>query len=139
MVPPTCPSKKNSGGQRDLVYGVVHHFQREHHPSMKEWFYKKIQKIRIVRNVPPYLFVKKKIRWTARVRTWSSPPSSARTTSIYLDTKLLGANHPAHHTHHTHHPKQNFPLFLNQLIKSGKSIIWDTFVFLGVNNFFRGV
>ena len=28
---------------------------------------------------------KKKFRWTARVRTWSSPPSSARTSSILLD------------------------------------------------------
>jgi hypothetical protein len=59
MVPPTCPSKKKSGGQRDLVHGVVHHFQREHYQSMKEWFHKKVQKIRMVQNGSPYLSVKK--------------------------------------------------------------------------------
>ena len=35
--------------------------------------------------VPPTCPSKKKFRWTARVRTWSSPPSSARTSSILLD------------------------------------------------------
>merc|ERR1711902_339836 len=42
-----------------------------------------------------------------RVRTWSSPPSSARTSSILLDapfSKNIWANHPTHHTHHTHQP-----------------------------------
>ena len=35
--------------------------------------------------VPPTCLSKKKFRWIARVRTWSSPPSSARTSSILLD------------------------------------------------------
>jgi len=35
----------------------------------------------MVQNGPPYLSVKKKIRWTARGRTWSSSPSLARTLS----------------------------------------------------------
>jgi len=48
---------------------------------MKEWFNKKGQKIRMVQNGPPYLSVKKKIRWTARLSTWSSPSFSARTLS----------------------------------------------------------
>merc|ERR1711884_929337 len=52
---------------------------------MKERSHKKIQKIRMVQNGPPYLSVKKKFRWIARVRTWSSPPSSARISSILLD------------------------------------------------------
>ena len=61
MVPLTCPSKKNLGGQRDLVHEVVHHIQREHHQSIKEWFHKKkTQKIRMVQNGSPYLSVKKK-------------------------------------------------------------------------------
>ena len=47
--------------------------------------HKKIQKIRMVQNGPPYLSVKKKFRWIERVRTWSSPPSSARISSILLD------------------------------------------------------
>ena len=63
-----------------------------HHPlpttpqllSMKEGPHKKVQKIRMVQNGPPYLSIKKKFRWIARGRTWSSPPSSARTSSIYL-------------------------------------------------------
>ena len=60
MVPPTCPSKKKSGGQQEEGHGVVHHLQQEHYQSMKEWFNKKGQKIRMVQNGPPYLFVKKK-------------------------------------------------------------------------------
>ena len=56
--------------------------------SMKEGSHKKVQKIRMVQNGPPYLSVKKKFRWTARGRTWSSPPSSARTSSILFDTPL---------------------------------------------------
>ena len=39
----------------------------------------------MVQNGLPYLSIKKIFRWTARVRTWSSPPSSARTSSILLD------------------------------------------------------
>ena len=35
--------------------------------------------------VPPTCPSKKKFRWIARVRTWSSPPSSARISSILLD------------------------------------------------------
>ena len=81
MVPLTCPSKKNLGGQRDLVHEVVHHIQREHHQSMKEGSHKKVQKTRMVQNGPPYLSVKKNLRCTARGRTWSSSPSSARTSS----------------------------------------------------------
>ena len=83
--PPYLSVKKNSGGQREEGHGVVHHLQQEHHQSMKERSHKKVQKIRMVQNGPPYLSVKKKFRWTARVRTWSSPPSSARTSSILLD------------------------------------------------------
>merc|ERR1719414_1393468 len=48
---------------------------------MKEGSHKKVQKIRMVQNGPPYLSVEKKFRWTARERTWSSSPSSARTSS----------------------------------------------------------
>ena len=81
MVYPNCLSKKNSGGQQEEGHGVVHHLQQEHHQSMKEGSHKKVQKIRMVQNGPPYLSVKKKIRWTARGRTWSSSPSSARTSS----------------------------------------------------------
>ena len=62
MVPPTCPSKKNSGGQQEKGHGVVHHLQQEHHQSMKEGSHKKVQKIRMVQNGPPYLSVKKKIQ-----------------------------------------------------------------------------
>merc|ERR1719317_1767610 len=81
MVPPSCPSKKNLGGQRGEGHGVVHHLQQEHHQSMKEGSHKKVQKIRMVQNGPLYLSVKKKMRWTARGRTWSSSPSSAGTSS----------------------------------------------------------
>ena len=35
----------------------------------------------MIQNGPPYFSVKKKFRWTARGRTWSSSPSSARTSS----------------------------------------------------------
>ena len=62
MVPPTCPSKKKSGGQQEEGHGVVHHLQQEHHQSMKERSHKKVQKIRMVQNGPPYLSVKKKIQ-----------------------------------------------------------------------------
>merc|ERR1719350_2689627 len=48
---------------------------------MKEGSHKKVQKIRVVQNGPPYLSVKKKFMWTARRRTWSSSPSSARPSS----------------------------------------------------------
>ena len=99
--PPYLSVKKNSGGQREEGHGVVHHLQQEHHQSMKEGSHKKVKKTRIVQNGPPYLSVKKKFRWTARVRTWSSPPSSARTSS---STKILGANHPTHHIHQPIHP-----------------------------------
>ena len=78
-------TKKIAGGQQEEEHGVVHHLQQEHHQSMKEGSHKKVKKTRIVQNGPPYLSVKKKFRWTARVRTWSSPPSSARTSSILLD------------------------------------------------------
>ena len=61
MVPPTFLSKK-SGGQQEEGHGVVHHLQQEHHQSMKEGSHKKVQKIRMVRNGPPYLSVKKKIQ-----------------------------------------------------------------------------
>ena len=33
---------------------------------------------------PPYLSNKKNLRWTARGRTWSSPPCSVRTSSVLL-------------------------------------------------------
>ena len=39
---------------------VVHHLQQEHHQSMKEGSHKKVQKIKMVQNGPPYLSVKKK-------------------------------------------------------------------------------
>ena len=59
MVNPTCPSKKNSGGQREEGHGVVHHLQKEHHQRMKEGSHKKVQRIRMVQNSSPYLSVKK--------------------------------------------------------------------------------
>ena len=62
MVPPTCPSKKNSCGQREEGHGVVHHLQQEHHQRMKEGSDKKVQKTRMVQNGPPYLSIKKKIQ-----------------------------------------------------------------------------
>merc|ERR1719158_931602 len=83
--PPYLSVKKNSGGQQEEGHGVVHHLQQEHHQSMKEGSHKKVKKTRMVQNGPPYLSVKKKFRWIARVRTWSSPPSSARISSILLD------------------------------------------------------
>ena len=54
MVPPTCPAKKISGGQREEGHGVVHHVQWEHHQSYLLHHYKnasiqggQIQRIRI--------------------------------------------------------------------------------------------
>jgi hypothetical protein len=41
--------KKKSVGQQEEGHGVVHHLQQEHHQSMKEWYYKKVQKIRMVK------------------------------------------------------------------------------------------
>ena len=116
MVPPTCPSKKNWGGQRGEGHGVVHHLQQEHHQSMKEGSHKKVQKIRMVQNGPPYLSIKKKFRWTARGRTWSSLQyehhQSTWCTIFKMpgdDTEILGAN-----TTPNHPPKPNQPL-VNQL------------------------
>ena len=112
--PPYLSVKKNSGGQREEGHGVVHHLQQEHHQSMKERSHKKIQKIRMVQNGPPYLSIKK-CRWTARGRTWSSPPSSARTSSILLDApfskvqgwhKNLGGQ-PPNLPHPLTHPTEN--------------------------------
>merc|ERR1719384_112689 len=45
---------------------------------MKEGSHKKVQKIRMVQ---PTCLSKKKFRWIARGRTWSSSPSSAGTSS----------------------------------------------------------
>ena len=67
---------------------------------------------------------KKNFRWTARGRTWSSPPSSARTSSILLDApfskvqgwhKNLGGqppNLPHPLTHPTDNRYLNLPLGL---------------------------
>ena len=62
IVQPYLSIKKNSGGQLEEGHGVVHHLQQEHHQSMKEGSHKKVQKIRMVQNGPPYLSVKKKIQ-----------------------------------------------------------------------------
>ena len=122
MVPPNCLSKIFSGGQREEGHGVVHHLQQEHHQSMKEGFHKKVQKIRMVQNGHPYLSIKKKFRWTARGRTGSSPPSSARTSAILLDapfSKCQGMTRKywgptTQPTTPNHPPKPNQPL-INQL------------------------
>ena len=56
--------------------------------SMKEGSCKKVQKVKMFQNGQPYLSTKKKFRWTVRGGTWSCPPSSARTSTILLNTSL---------------------------------------------------
>ena len=63
--------------------------------SMKEGSHKKVQQVRKFQNGPPYLSAKK-VRWTVRRRTLSSPPSSARTSSILLDAPLSKSHQILH-------------------------------------------
>ena len=82
-------TKKISGGQREEGHRVVHHLQQEHHQSMKEGSHNKVQKARMVQNGPPYFSIIKNFKWTARVRTLSSPPSSARTTIFLIKQQFI--------------------------------------------------
>ena len=71
---------------------------------MKEWSHKKkFRKYEWSRMVHPTCPSKKYFSWSAKGWTWSSQPSSARISSVYLmyhfkmpgdETEILGANHP---------------------------------------------